>query len=281
VYHVFNPSTKKWEERETPAKELFDKMFRLITFDPAHGLGPHHDYSVITVMGVDTENCVWVLDMWMGRAKEIVLLNKIYKLGIKWKPRVLGIESVAMQIQLTGSMKILLEERKAVGWNPAVLPVDYKSGLKRKSKADRISTLEWRFDTGKIKYPAHLSEVWPIKQLYDQTRDFTYDLAMLRYDDALDSVAMVHYVVHGQGAKNFPTEREPSVADRIRAGQLTQAGVPLLSGINAEELDREEVDALMARSYQNGYHGQEVPHRSRKPYVPRRIHAYRPLRNRE
>lgn len=279
VCHKLNPASRRWEREEKPAKELFDNMFRLITFDPARGLGPHHDYSCICVMGIDSENCVWILDLWMGRAKESTLLNQIYKFGLKWRPRVLGIESVAMQIQLHGSMKILLEERNVRGgWNPAVVPVDYRSGTKRRSKAERISTLEWRFDAGKIKYPAHLAEVHPFKQLYDQTRDFTYDMAMLRFDDAIDAVAMVHYCIHGQGVKKFPTEREPTIADRIRSGHLTEAGVPLLSGMNSEELGKDEIDALMARSYQQGHHGHTVPDTARKPYYPKRI-RYNPTRS--
>lgn len=273
TYYTLSPTSRKWEMQETSAKELYKGMFKLITFDPARGLGPHHDFSCIMVMGVDSENCVWILDMWMGRAKESTLLNHIYKLGLKWRPRVLGIESIAMQIQLHGSMKILLEERKATGWNPAVVPVDYRIGNKRKSKAERISTLEWRFDAGKIKYPVHMSEIPPIKHLYDQTKDFTYDMAMLRYDDAIDAVAMIHYVLHGQGARNFPTEREPTTADRIRAGELTVAGVPLLSGMNSDELSSEDIQALMDRSYQLGNHGHKLPNMTRKPYYPRRIRA--------
>lgn len=279
TYYTLSPTSRKWEMQEKSAKELYEGMFKIITFDPARGLGPHHDFSCIMVMGIDSENCVWVLDMWMGRAKESTLLNHIYKLGIKWRPRVLGIESVAMQIQLHGSMKILLEERKATGWNPAVVPVDYRIGNKRKSKAERISTLEWRFDAGKIKYPAHMSEVPPVKHLYDQTKDFTYDMAMLRYDDAIDAVAMVHYVLHGQGARNFPTEREPTTADRIRAGELTIAGVPRLSGMNSDELCREDIDALMSRSYNLGNHGHQLPNMARKPYFPRRIRIVRRVPN--
>lgn len=271
TYHKFDPVTRRWTREDTPIKELFDKMFRVITFDPARGLGPHHDYSCIMVMGIDSLNCVWILDMWMGRAKEAELLNRIYSLGMRWKPRVLGIESVAMQVQLHSSMKTLVEERKMSGWIPAVVPLNYSSGTRRKTKAERISTLEWRFDTGKIKYPAHLAEVWPFDQLYAQTKDFTYDMAMLRYDDAIDAVAMIHYVIHGQGAKNFPTERESTLADRIQAGKMTISGVPILSGMNAEEIDHEELRALMARSYASGHHGHRAPPRSREPYTVRRF----------
>ena len=270
--HLFNPTTKKWELKKIPSKDFYKQLYRIITFDPARGLGLHNDYSCITVMGFDKENCLWLLDMWMGRAKESVLLNTIYKLGIKWQPRVLGIESIAMQIQIVDSMKILLEERRAGGWMPKVMPVDYTKSNKRRTKADRIATLEWRFNAGKIKYPHHLSSKWPFKELYAQTKDFTYDMALLRFDDAIDSVAMAHYVVHSRGAQNFPSERETTVADKIRAGQLTEYGVPILSGINAEDIDPETFQVIIDSQYKRGRdgHDQEKP-LIRPPYRIKRI----------
>ena len=273
-YHLFNPTTKKWALNKIPANKLYQGMFRIITFDPARGLSPHNDYACITVLGFDSENCMWILDMWMGRAKEEALLNNIYKLGMKWQPRVLGIESISMQIQIVDSMKILLEERKVGGWMPKVMPVDYMINKKRKSKADRIATLEWRFTAGKIKYPHHLSSKWPIRELYAQTRDFTYDMALLRFDDAIDSVAMAHYVIHGKGAKNFPSVREVTIADKIKAGQLTEHGVSLLSGTNASEIDRETFQAILDRSYLGGHDGHKEKPRARKPYVIRRPHYH-------
>jgi hypothetical protein len=271
-YDLFDPSAYKWVLHKTPARDLYKGMYRIITFDPARGTGPHNDYSCITVLGFDTENCLWVLDMWMGRAKESILLNNIYRLGLKWQPRVLGIESVSMQIQIVDSMKILLEERKSGGWMPRVVPVDYMINKKRKTKADRIATLEWRFEAGKIKYPHHLCQRWPIAELYSQTRDFTYDMALLRFDDALDSVAMAHYVVHNRGAKSFPSVREPTIADKIRAGKVTEEGIPILSGVNAEEVDAETLQAIIDRCYLQGHNGEDRGRPlSRPPYRVRRI----------
>ena len=270
--HKFNPTTKQWDLYKVPAKDFYKQLYRIITFDPARGLGLHNDYSCITVMGFDKENCLWLLDMWMGRAKESVLLNTIYKLGIKWQPRVLGIESIAMQIQIVDSMKILLEERRSGGWQPKVMPVDYTKSTKRRTKADRIATLEWRFNAGKVKYPNHLKDKWPFRELYSQTLDFTYDMALLRFDDAIDSVAMAHYVVHSRGIQSFPSTRETTLADKIRAGQLTEHGVPILSGINAEEIDRETLQVIIDSRFKAGEdgHGRERP-LTRPPYIIRRI----------
>ncbi len=272
VYHMLNPVNKKWEEQpKVKAKDFYKKLYRIITFDPARGLGPHNDRSCIMVMGFDNENCLWILDSWMGRATESVLLNNIYKLGIKWQPKVLGIESVSMQIQIVDSMKILLEERKVGGWMPKVMPVDYTHTKKRKSKADRIATLEWRFDAGKIKYPNHLSEKWPFNELYSQTRDFTYDMALLRFDDAIDAVAMAHYTIHSRGSTNFPSERESTLADKIRAGKMTNSGVPILSGMNASDLTADDVQAFTDYKYKTGWDGHKQKSRTKPRYEIKRI----------
>jgi hypothetical protein len=207
------------------------------------------------VIGFDRENCMWLLDMWMGRAPNTVILNNIYKMGVKWQPKVVGIESVSTQVEIAESMETLLGERKAGGWMPKVMRVDYTKDTKRRSKADRISTLEWRYSAGKIKYPRHLSGGWPWNELYSQTRDFTYDMMLLRFDDAIDAVAMSHYVVHGKGSKDFPSTRESTVADKIRAGHLTEHGVPILSGMNAEDIDQETMRVLIDAQYKRGVNG--------------------------
>ncbi len=283
-FHEYNAEKRMWLPKEVAADKLYKDMFRIITLDPAKGLGPHADYSSIMVMGFDSQNCLWILDQWMGRAKELIILNKIYDLGMKWRPKVVGIESISMQITIVDSMNTLLSERQSEGWMPQVVPVDYTSdrSKRRRKKADRITTLEWRFPAGKIKLPGHLSDKWPVKELYNQIRDFTYDMLLMRYDDAIDSVAMSNYIIHGKGAKNFPTEQEPGILEKVKAGELTTAGVSILSGMNAEEVPHDVVRAIIDRQYLAGHHGQEDPNKkkSRPYYRVRRPHSRIPLRSR-
>lgn len=252
-YCKFSKEDRSWVETREPVGSKFSQMFRIITFDPAAGLSQHHDYSCVAVLGFDTDNCLWILDMWMGRAKEQVILNKLYAMGIKWMPRVLGIESSSTQIQLVDSMSTILEERRESGWFPRVMPVNYRGEKGEKSKDRRIATLEWRFPTGKIKYPAHLQHKWPISGLYSQTRDFTYDMALLPHDDAIDAVAMSSFVVHNKGIKTFHHADEQTMIDRIRAGQTKIAGVPIISGMNINELDPETLGAMLDKKYPPGY----------------------------
>jgi hypothetical protein len=247
-FYRWSRTEKKLEPVKEPFNKLIGNMFRVILYDPAEGLSQHHDYSCIAIVGIDTDNCLWVLDMWMGRAKEIVLQNKFYAMGLKWQPRVAGIEAVSDQIAIVDSMSTFLEGRREGGWFPRIVPVNYSQVKGDKSKPSRIATLEWRFQTGKIKYPEHLKDRWPISQLYAQTRDFTYDLALLPHDDAIDTVAMSSFVVHGRGVKGPNPVKEPTLLEQIKAGQLRIANVPILSGMNASDLDNETLNALINRT---------------------------------
>jgi hypothetical protein len=134
-----------------------------------------------------------------------------------------------------------------IGWQPRIMPVKYPTNT---GKPQRISGLEWRYGAGKIKYPAHLKNKWPFKMLYAQTADFTNDLALLRYDDALDTVAMTQYVVHSKGVRAAkPRPDRTTLTEQIKTGRSLIRGIPILSGINSNELTNEQLAILMDKHY--------------------------------
>lgn len=251
------------------AGDLFKQMYRVITYDPAEGLSSHHDYSCIAVMGFDRENILWILDMWMGRAKGLEVLRQLWKLGIKWKPHVIGIESVSTQISILESAETFLKSRQDYAdienWHPRVVGIDYSKRAFGTSKSDRISTLEWRFDTGRIKYPHHLRNEWPISMLYAQTRDFTYDLGLLEHDDALDAVAMAHYVIHARGRRPAEPQRPsvPTIDQMLEDGQTAIEGLPLIHAFPVSQLPDALLDTLVER-YANQTQRGAVPDYSRR-----------------
>lgn len=285
-FNVYSRDKNDWVQKQETAASLYKRLFRIITFDTAEGLSRYHDYSCIACLGFDNDNCLWVLDMWMGRAKEAIRLNNIFRMGIKWQPRILGIESSSTQIEIVDSMNTLLHERREAGWAPRVVPVDYKATNKKTDKASRIATLEWRFETGKIKYPKHLANKWPIKELYAQTRDFTYDLALLPHDDALDTVAMGHYVIHSRGTHEKPmTKRDCTLMDLLRNGETNLHGVSIISGLNADEVTPEILQKLVDKDIVKGYTGEDDSKRPlgmpkpRKPYIVKRYRRPIHVRN--
>jgi len=249
---------------QKPMCDHFGPMFRILTVDYAPGLKDYNDYSCIVVSGFDPGNCLWVLDAWMGRVRDSLLLDQIYRMGVKWQVRIIGVEALSIQISLVDSVAVYMESKEQLtGWSPRVIPVRYPSNS---PKSSRIAALEWRFNSGRIKYPMDRKNKWPFDQLYAQTQDFTPDLALLQFDDIIDTVAMTQYVVHSKGGSSSVESGELSLNDRLRDGIPVVPGIPLLSGINANDLTGEQVEILLDKYYKNDYNKNN---QGRRPQQPR------------
>lgn len=260
TYSMQDKLNGPWVQKTQAITDIFGPMYKVLTFDPARGLKAHNDYSCVAIVGFDKFNCMWVLDMWMGRARELQLLKMIWTLGLKWQVKVLGIESVSMQVSLLDSVSTYLDQHagEAGSWAPRIVPVDYE-GV-RKDKASRIATLEWRFEQGKIKYPANRKDKWPFSMLYSQTEDFTYDLSMLPHDDAIDAVAMAHFIIHGKGIQKIATMPERTLDKMLEHGQMEIGGLPIINAFGTVGLtpkmiagiERRGIDPNVDPAY-NGY----------------------------
>jgi len=237
-----------YKEMERPFHELVKPMYRVILFDYASGLTTLNDYSCIAVCGFDTLGTMWVLYMNLLRAKDTTLYRLIYETGFVWRVRVIGIETAGKQKNIMEAFQEYQREQemnRGDTWRAGVFPVKYPSN---ESKGDRIASLEWRFDSGRIKYPAHLAGDWPYNQLYAQTHDFTKDLALLLHDDALDTLAMSKYVVKTRGGK-FRRERgAPTLLERIKKNEPSVKGMPLLSGGQTDLVTDEMLNILSERA---------------------------------
>lgn len=238
------PGRRIYKEFEKPYRELVLPMYRILLFDYGSGLSQYNDYSCIAIVGFDTSNTMWILDVWLGRAKDATLLRMIYEKGLAWQPRVLGIEAVSIQMSFAEAVKEYIDEmegKSGTPWRARVFPITYPA---RVTKAQRISSLEWRFRPGKIKYPAHLAGQWPFNQLYQQTEDFTPDLALLPHDDVIDTISMSGYIVKNRGGMFTKEKGKPSLLERIRRNLPLVRGTPLLSGVSTSEITSEMLDAL-------------------------------------
>ncbi len=238
------PGRRVYKDFEKPFRELVLPMYRILLFDYGCGLSQYNDYSCIMILGFDTLNTLWILDMWLGRAKDATLLRLIYEYGLAWRPRVLGIEAVSIQMSFAEAVKEYIEEMEqkiSQPWRARVFPITYPA---RVSKSQRISGMEWRFRPGRIKYPSHLAGKWPFDQLYQQTEDYTPDLALLPHDDAVDTLSMSQYVVKNRGGIFTKEKGKPSLLERIRRNLPLVKGTPLLSGVSPSEITDEMLDVL-------------------------------------
>ncbi|KKN55763.1 hypothetical protein LCGC14_0579120 [marine sediment metagenome] len=242
------PGRRVYKDFEKPYNELVAPMYRILLFDYGQGLSQYNDYSCIAILGFDTNNTLWILDVWLGRAKDATLLRLIYEKGLAWRPRVLGIEAVSIQMSFAEAVQEYIEEmenKTSHPWRARVFPITYPSKV---TKGQRICGLEWRYRPGRIKYPAHLAGKWPFDQLYNQTEDFTPDLALLPHDDVIDTLSMCQYVVKNRGGKFTRETGKPGLLERIRKNLPLVRGMPLLSGVNTAEVTGEMLDILSHRS---------------------------------
>jgi len=238
------PGRRVYKDYEKPFRELVLPMYRILLFDYGSGLSQYNDYSCILILGFDTTNTLWILDMWLGRGKDATLLRLIYEYGLAWRPRVLGIEAVSIQMSFAEAVKEYIEEMESKisqPWRARVFPITYPA---RVTKSNRISGMEWRFRPGRIKYPAHLAGKWPFDQLYQQTEDYTPDLALLPHDDAIDTLSMCQYVVKNRGGKFTKEKGKLSLLERIRRNLPVVKGMPLLSGVDSSEITGEMLDIM-------------------------------------
>jgi hypothetical protein len=251
--------TFELEEKREQVRKSFGRMYRIAIIDTASGLERKHDYRCIAILGYDHNNCLWVLDGWLGKVKDSVFHSKIYEMGQKWNVRVVGIEAAATQGSLVESVREYVDKfaqklsaSKIEGsiWVPRVVPIRYPL---RMSKGERIAMLEWRFPSGKIKYPAHRANEWPFSALYEQTENFTKDLALLRYDDFIDTVAMSSFLVHAKGRESAKAPAKKTLTEEIKTGEPVVPGMPLLSGVNISALTPEQIDLILAKWYEGQY----------------------------
>ena len=260
------------EKKKNQIRKVFGSMYRVATVDTAAGLEAKHDFRSVSILGYDSNNCLWVLDLWLGKVKDSAFYAKIYEIGQKWLVRAIGIEACGIQGNLVESMgeyvdqftnKLVGKEEKRV-WVPRVIPIRYPS---RMSKGERIATLEWRFNAGKIKYPAHRMNEWPFSALYEQTENFTKDLALLRYDDAIDTIAMSTFLVHARGKESVRIPAKKTLTEEIKSGEPIVPGLPLLSGVNPDSLTPEQMDFILANFYSSRYNESKYETRKRPNIV--------------
>jgi len=118
-----------------------------MSVDPAISVEQTADYSAIVVGGFDNNGNIYILDIFRGRVESKDLINQIFQMAEKWKPRMIGIEVTAFQQVLVYNLN---DEMRARG---IYLPV---TGLKRdnsESKEMRIRGLQPKYQSHNIYHP--------------------------------------------------------------------------------------------------------------------------------
>ena len=200
-----------------PFQEALSQMRRVTLVDYAPTYTPLSDFNCVMVLGIenspDFPETIWVLDLWLKRAPEPELYQAIWDLSEKWQVDLVGVEAVTVQKQFADRVTgvFLRKFPKGVNhqWRPRIFPITYE-GATKMSKGQRLLWLEWRFNHNKIKLPGgNQRSLWPWRELESQIHNFSVDLSLLSYDDAIDTLGMVQFI-HRTTHEISPLTEHPS-----------------------------------------------------------------------
>lgn len=246
--------TTKGSERITmPFGEFAQTLYRVALVDYASTVRLTSDFSCILVLGFDTRDTLWILDGFLARVREDALVRRIWHMSYKWRCRATGVEAVSIQKTLADRVASSLSQMSAgTQYIPRVLPIKYPA---RAKKEERMMGLEWRFNQHKIRFPTHRSTEFPIAQLIQQVEGFTPDLSRLRWDDAIDTLAMHQYLVRRQGSKRAPALTTPTPLESLKQGEFhdERTGLSHMSGLDAADLDQETLHQMHEAHLQYGH----------------------------
>ncbi len=215
------PMRREWND-------WLNSLYRFITVDYAYTAHAGSDWSVVHVLGADSRNDLWSLDMWRGRVRFPALVGKVWELALRWRAICLGVEAYPVQEQYYEQVAAFGEKvLSTYGYFPSLKqikpPVD---------KGQRILRLQWRFERGKLKLPSHRRLTSPYFQLYQQIQGFTEDLANLPTDDEIDTLSMSTDVLQGQIRTTPSAHTATTPLELLEQGQLLdENGLPIIAGL--------------------------------------------------
>ncbi len=237
-----------------PLSEVVGKMRRFITIDWAPTVSETSDFSCIHVMGVENSDVyrdtLWSLDLWLGKAPSEEIVRRAYMMALKWQVPLVAVEAYPVQMEFAERLRHDLPSMYGQGQVPCrVLEVKFPSHY---SKPDKISGLHWRFKQFRLKLPLDRSREQPYSELFYQIENFTEDLALLRHDDAIDTLAM-HLCIGKSTAPVGPDEHQfKSSIEMLRDGKYEyESGIGVLSGMNASEIPNDVLDDMLHRKWED------------------------------
>ena len=145
-----------------------------ITVDVAIAQSVRSDYTAITVLGVNSDNHWFILDLIYGRMNPSEQIDAIFSAVSKWKPITVGVEKVAYQAALE---HFLVKEMPVRNVFFTIKPL-----VAAGKKELRIETLQPRFVAGTIWFPIGASF---LPELELELLAFPRGL----HDDLIDSLA--------------------------------------------------------------------------------------------
>jgi predicted phage terminase large subunit-like protein len=238
-----------------PIKDFLLNSLTFMAVDTSYTHGPDSDYKVAVVMAVNSDNCLFVLDMWAGQVPEDQLIRNVFRLADKWKVPSIHPEVVRESVNLYQQLETLVRQRATeitgTSHMPKIMPL--KVGMVQKEA--KISGLLFRFEHGLLKLPMWKRMDKPWRDLFDQLEQFNPEArdGGLAHDDHLDAVAMSSMILKFRLPKRgLGIEAVKSPLERLKDGERHDNGVSLLSMVDWNSLPSDDVlDILRPEEHTN------------------------------
>lgn len=203
---IFRPAYFQYYDRRP------DRLFVAMSIDPAISEKQSADYFAIRVDAMDENYNIYVLDYIRGHWRLSESVDNVFNTYSKWKPSVVGLETVAYQ----KALKYVLEEemrRRGVHF-----PITELKRSTNETKEFRIKALEPFYREGKVFHAQWMKG----RELEEELQHFPKG----KHDDLIDAGAsMLELLVPGDSlsAADIPLgswEDEFQRAVKSRAGKL-------------------------------------------------------------
>lgn len=242
-----------YEEKQVRRVKLseFVTYARLfLTADTSDTDGPSSDPKAWVMLAATPNNDLFVLDVWSRRCNENDLVKSTFKAVDRWHCPSMHPETIRRGHSIFAAMSHIVATRAKDMAGTAHLPAVAKLNPGVVTKSDKIASLRFRFDHGKIKLPLwnRMNAEW--RPLFTQITDFNPESnnGGLQNDDLIDCVAMSQFVLKGRVHRSLSQAEQPlSAVDRMKRGELHDqvTGLPIAYGIDWNNLNREDFEGIL------------------------------------
>lgn len=164
---LFKPAYFKYYEKRP------ERLYVSMTLDPAISEKQSADYFAINVSGMDDKYNIYVLDTLRGHWSVAAAIDNIFIMYEKWKPSVVGMETISFQKAIKSWLENSMRERGTH------FPVTELKRSTNESKEFRIKALEPFYREGKIFHAAWMKNLEMELQTFPKGKN----------DDEIDALA--------------------------------------------------------------------------------------------
>lgn len=215
-----------------------------MTMDTSYTSTTDSDFKVACLMAINSENELFVLDLWGKQCQEQFLIQEGFRMADRWKVPTIHPEAVKQGLSLFHGLDSIVRTRASEMAGVTHLPGIKKLNVGMADKSSKIASLALRFEHGKIKMP-----LWNQKgawvRLYDQIGQFNPDAADggLQHDDEIDCVAMSQFVLRGRLRKFVPDIEQPKNAlEEIKNGRYeSEEGVSYAHTLDLSKISAADI----------------------------------------